>query len=284
MTKALGAFMTWACSTLCLDVDAVLSSSRSAALALRGFGLYLYSAGHPRYLLVYAITAVQDLYPEYRSHLTPAWQVDKKWQQSEPGECRPVISQPIVEAAVALAICWGWLDWAALTLIGFLCTLHPAEMVPLVRQDIVFPDRVAYAHIRNPKTQRFARRQHCRLGDTHTLRFLSSLYLSLPFIARLFRGSLHTYRRQWNAIMERLSVPHTLASKGAAPGVLRGSGATFMYLETEDLPLIAWRGRWSKTKTFIFKRLPLSFCFQRIRTLSNLSRKLVLCACASQGS
>ncbi|CAE7310120.1 unnamed protein product, partial [Symbiodinium necroappetens] len=34
--------------------------------------------GFPRYLLVYAITAVQDLCPEFRSHLTPAWQIDKK--------------------------------------------------------------------------------------------------------------------------------------------------------------------------------------------------------------
>ena len=298
MTKALGAFLTWISSTLNLDGDTVLSCSRSAALALRGFGLYLYAAGHPRYLLVYAITAVQDLYPEYRTHLTPAWQVDKKWQQSEPGECRPVISQPILEAAVALAICWGWFDWAALTLIGFLCMLHPSEMVPLVRQDIVFPedamshDPVAYVHIRSPKTQRFARRQHCRLEDSLTLRFLTSLYLSLPFNARLFRGSLHTYRRQWNAIMQRLGVPHTLASKGATPGVLRGSGATFMYLETEDLPLIAWRGRWSKTKTMEFylqevaaqlllQRLPL-WARDRIRTLSSLSRKLVICACSSQ--
>ena len=94
-----------------------------------------------------------------------------------------MISQPILEAAVALAICWGWFDWAALTLIGFLCMLHPSEMVPLVRQDIVFPedamslDPVAYVHIRSPKIQRFARRQHCRLEDSLTLRFLTSLYL-----------------------------------------------------------------------------------------------------------
>ena len=88
--------------------------------------------------------------------------------------------------------------------------------------------------------------------------------------------------------MQRLGVLHTLASKGATPGVLRGSGATFMYLETEDLPLIAWRGRWSKTKTMEFclqevaaQRLPL-WARDRIRTLSSLSRKLVICACSSQ--
>ena len=49
--------------------------------------------------------------------------------------------------------------------------------------------------------------------------------------------------------MERLGVPHTLAQNGATPGVLRGSGATFLYLETEDINLVAWRGRWSKVKT-----------------------------------
>ena len=109
-----------------------------------------------------------------------------------PEECRPVISQPILEAAVALAICWGWFDWAALTLIGFLCVLHPSEMVPLVCQDIVLPedavssDCIAYVQIRSPKTQRFARWQRCRLEDFLTLRLLTSLYFSLPFNARLF--------------------------------------------------------------------------------------------------
>ena len=168
--------------------------------------------------------------------------------------------------------------------------LHPCEMVPLVRQDLVFPgdamsdNGVACIHIKNPKTQRFARRQHCRLEDSLSLRFLGSLYLHLPLHARLFRGSLHTYRR--------LGVPHTLACKGAAPGVLRGSGATYMYLETEDLPLIAWRGRWSKTQTMEFylqevaaqlllQRLP-AWARERIRVLRSLSRKLLLCACASQ--
>ena len=136
--------------------------------------------------------------------------------------------------------------------------LHPAEMICLSRQDLVFPedalspDPVMYVHIRNPKTQRFARRQHSRLEDPLVLSLLASLYLDLPLASKLFRGSMHTYRRQWNKIMERLGVPHRLTDRGATPGVLRGSGATFLYLETEDLPLVAWRGRWSKTKTVEF--------------------------------
>ena len=292
MDKAMRAFASWLMGTFSLPLGAVLGSAESASLALRAFGLHLYSSGQPRYLLVYALTAVQDSHPDFRSKLSSAWQVDRKWQLAEPGECRPVISQPIVQAAAALAICWGWFDWAALTLVGFLCMLHPAEMIWLTRQDLVFPedalspDPIMYVHIRNPKTQRFARRQHSRLEDPLVLSLLASLYLDLPLSSRLFRGSMHTYRRQWNKIMERLGVPHRLTDKGTTPGVLRGSGATFLYLETEDLPLVAWRGRWSKTKTVEFylqevaaqlllQRLP-QWARARVRLLSKYSRALLL--------
>ena len=234
MRKARSGFEAWVEDRLGLSLEQALCNVEAAALALRGYGFYLYEQGFPRYLLVYAITAVQDIHPAYRSHLTPAWQVDKKWQAVEPGECRPVISQPIVCAAVSTSLLWEWYDWAAVTIIGFLCMMHPAEFVFLRRSDLVFPsdalsnDRIAYVHIRHPKTARFARRQHCRLEDPVALTFLESLYLRLPWDARLFRGSPHVYRSQWNAVMSRLQVPHTLHEKGATPGVLRGSGATFL--------------------------------------------------------
>ena len=299
MTKALGAFTVWLEKDFGLSLEAAMSSPQSAALALRAFGLHLYSAGFPRYLLVYAITSIQDRFPEFRTHLAPAWQIDRKWQLAEPGECRPVISQPILQACIALAICWGWYDWAALTAVGFLCMLHPAEMIPLIRQDLVFPadalspDPVAYVHLRNPKTQRFARRQHARLEDPLVLQWLSALYFDLPLSARLFRGSMYVYRRQWNSILARLGIPHQLANRGATPGVLRGSGATFLYLETEDLSLVSWRGRWSKTKTVEFylqevaaqlmlHRLP-PWSRDRIRLLASYARPLILQLIASCG-
>ena len=258
MSKSLEAFKQWLAVSMSLSFAAAMSCAESAAAALRGFGLHLYSEGHPRYLLVYAITAVQDAYPAYRNHLTPAWQIDKKWQHVEPGECRPAISKPILLASVSLGLLWGWFDWVAVTLVGFLCMLHPSELVCLQRSDLVLPfdmmssDCLAYIHVRNPKTARFARRQHSRLDDARTLRFLTARYQHLGLQDRLFRGSLSTYRKQWNAIMDRLGVPHTQAQRGATPGVLRGSGATHLYMETEDVQLVAWRGRWSKLKTVEF--------------------------------
>ena len=85
MTKALDAFTVWLETTLLLSFAAAMSSAHTAALALRGFGLHLYASDYPRYLLVPAITGVQNAFPEFRSRLTPAWQIDKNWQQVEPG-------------------------------------------------------------------------------------------------------------------------------------------------------------------------------------------------------
>ena len=258
MSNSLAGFVAWLAAEYCLTLEQVLRGHEEAATALRAYGLHLYEAGLPRYLFVYAITAIQDLRPAFRGSLTPAWQIDKKWQLAEPGSCRPVLSAPILQAAIAVALLWGWCDWAAITLIGFVCMLHPSEFVSLSRRDLVLPkdamsaDRIAYVHVRNPKTAGFARRQHARMEDASVLAFLEARYEALPLTDRLFRASLHVYRRQWKAVMHQLGVPHRLADHGATPGVLRGSGATFLYLECEDVQLVAWRGRWAKLKTVEF--------------------------------
>ena len=72
----------------------------------------------------------------------------------------------------------------------------------------------------------------------------SCLSISLQQILR------DTFRRQWDAILQRLRVP--FRQYGATPGVLRGSGATWYYCATENLSWVAWRGRWSRQKTLEF--------------------------------
>ena len=196
--------------------------------------------------------------------MSPAWQVDRKWQAAEPGECRPVISAPVVQAMTALALAWQWPRFAGILLIGFLCMLHPAEYVHLTRGDLILPsdamssEAVGYIHVRNPKTARFARRQHCRLEDSSVLAFVEAVFGTLPFDSPLYPRSTNTLRCQWNAILARKQ-----SDKGCTPGVLRGSGATYLYLNTEDIGKVAWRGRWARQKrsNFIYKRLLLkSFC------------------------
>lgn len=258
MDDCLRSFKLWVEEQMPGEFGAVSQTAQCMGLALRGYGCFLYEHGYPRYLLTYAITGVQDAYPHFRGSLQAAWQVDKKWQALEPGECRPVISGPIMRAMIAVAILWDWHFWAAVSIIGYLGMLHPAEFLSLKRRDLVLPrdalisDPILYVHVRNPKTARFARRQHCKLEDPLVVRYLDSLYGDCDLETSLYPGTSSTYRRQWDAVLGRLGIPHARASKGATPGVLRGSGATHLYLATEDVQLVQWRGRWSKLKTVQF--------------------------------
>ena len=87
------------------------------------------------------------------------------------------------------------------------------------------------------------------LTDPEIIFFAESMFGKLLPGSKLYTGSMTLFRKQWNSVMQRLGVPHTQAENGATPGVLRGSGATFFYQQTGDLAWVAWRGRWSRTRT-----------------------------------
>eukprot|EP00438_Fugacium_kawagutii_P032677 Skav232234 [mRNA] locus=scaffold4367:134627:147445:- [translate_table: standard] len=258
MAKCFSAFCTWIVSELSLDPDRVFLQSDATALALRAYGLHLYRTGMPRYLLVYAITAVQDIYPQFRSHLGAAWQVDKKWQQAEPGHCRPVLSLPLLQAILSVGLLWNWPRWVGVTLLGFAGMLHPAEFISLRRKDLMLPadtgfiTEAIYVHLRNPKTSRFARQQHVKISDPDVIRFVVHFFGPFSLEEKLFGATMYSYRSQWNAIMTKLNVPCKQQLRGITPGSLRGSGATMLYLQTEDIPMICWRGRWARLRTLEF--------------------------------
>ena len=258
MAKCFEAFQTWCSERLEIDSDVVCSDMQVLAWALRAYGMYLFEAGLPRYLLVYAITASQDLFPACKPWLNLAWQIDRKWQLHEPGSCRAVLPAVIVKAMACLAGLWNWKCWTGVFLLGFAGMLHPSEMLALTRKDLVFPrdlnyDQPAlYLRVRDPKTARFARRQHSRVDDAGIISIAESVFGSLPLSEKLYPGSINTFRRQWNCIMDALGIPCKQRDNGATPGVLRGSGATYFYTSTEDLSWVAWRGRWSRVKTLEF--------------------------------
>ena len=129
MARCLSAFQAFVVSELGFSFSRLCLDPEPLGLALRAYGLHLYSSGFPRYLFVYAITAVQDLGPQHRMKLTAAWQIDKKWQHAEPGQCRPVISAPIVEAMCGVALAWGWPRFTALLLMGFFMHVAPLRVL-----------------------------------------------------------------------------------------------------------------------------------------------------------
>lgn len=258
MTKCLSAFSLWCTDKLEVPFETVSSDMSALAWSLRAYGLYLFEAGLPRYLLVYAITACQDRFPACKPFLNVAWQVDRKWQLHEPGTCRAVLPPVVIRAMACLSTLWNWFSWTGILLLGFAAMLHPSEMMALTRRDLVFPsdlhydNSALYVRVKDPKTARFARRQHSRIDDLSIIAIAEVVFGHLKLDDRLYPGTINTFRKQWNEVMHHLGVPCKQQEKGATPGVLRGSGATFFYSCTEDLAWVAWRGRWSRVKTLEF--------------------------------
>eukprot|EP00434_Breviolum_minutum_P022762 symbB.v1.2.020081.t1/scaffold1588.1/size110444/1 len=190
-----------------------------------------------------------------RADSCAAWQVDRKWQMAEPGQCRAVVPLPVLKAALCVAFAWGWFRWAAVTMLGFTGMLHPSEFIGLRRRDLMLPRDVffsikdLYVHLRHPKTARFARQQHVKISDPDVILFVDKVFGQARLDEELLGASIGAYRNQWNAIMTRLKVPYKQSLRGLTPGTLRGSGATQFYLATESIPLICWRGRWARSKT-----------------------------------
>ena len=255
MVRCLELFRVWCVEKAGVPFEVVCSSAEHANHALRAYGLELFREGRPRYQLVYAITAMQHSFPEFRRSLTGAWQVDLKWQFAEPGQCRAVLSAPILRAVLTVALLWNWYAFAGIVALGFGGMLHPAEFLALTRKDLVFPEdalfqqKSMYVFVKNPKTARFARRQHARIDDESLIFLARCIFGPLPLDVRLFGASPAVFRRQWNCLFDHLGIPRRQAARGATPGVLRGSGATHEYLQTSDIAQIQWKGRWSRLRT-----------------------------------
>ena len=65
-----------------------------------------------------------------------------------------------------------------------------------------------FLRISNPKTARFARRQHGRIDDPSVIALVETIFGHLQKEQKLFPASIHVFRKQWNAIMDRLEVPY----------------------------------------------------------------------------
>lgn len=292
MQSCVVAFEEWLLKELQITLQSLVWDVVAAPLAVRAYGMFLFSSGAPRYRYVYTITGLQDLYPHLRVYFAPAWQIDRKWQQFEPGSCRPVLSGPVMQAVCSISLLWQWHRWLGITMIGFLGMLHPSEMISLIRSDLLLPadtlsrEQVFYVFIRHPKTVRFARKQHCKVDDPLVLAYVSKVFGHLPPSTPLFPGGTHAYRNRWNSVLGRLSIPVSQRDHGCTPAVLRGSGATHMFMDSEDLARVQWRGRWSQLKTLeyyiqevgaqtILAKLPSS-AHSKVKILSEHSTSLLL--------
>ena len=255
--RAFCAFNAWCLSTFEAECSRLACSSFLLACALGGFGLWLYASGAPRHWLTDAINLVGARWPEWRAMLGPAWQVNRAWAQAEPGRSRVVIPASLLRAMLGVSLLWGWTRFAGLLFLGFcgMLSLRPDEILPASRRDLVLPsDRLevsgdAFLRIAEAKTRRFMRHQHARISDHEVVQFLGLAFGPLGRDEPLAPYGAASFRSRWNAVLSQLGVPSHVAASGPTPGSLRGSGATGFYLQAEDAPRIAWRGRWRKVET-----------------------------------
>ena len=289
MTNCLAAFRIYVLDSYGCELDRLTTSSFLVDTVLAAYGKYLFEKGSARYLYVYTVTAIQDRFPYLRRSLPASWKVDGKWQAQEPGECREVIPLALLKAMISLALLWRWNIFAGCLMMGFSAMLHPSEFLTASRRHLMLPKDMfikmmhAYLHIPNPKTKRFARRQHAKIDENVVVAFLTFVFGQLDPGQPLWPASSAVFRKRWDVLLERLGVPTKTAQKGVTPGSLRGSGATHFYLDCEDIPRIAWRGRWSQVKTleFYLQEVAAQVIFHRLPATSQTIIATLAEACDS---
>ena len=178
-----------------------------------------------------------------------AWDVVTRWETFEPVEHRPPIPEVLVEAMLAVAVSWGWLRWAAITLIGFRGIVRPGEPVSAQRSHLLLPQDLLqsnldhfYFKIEKPKTRKRggAKVQHSKIVGVDVVAFVVAVFAALPRHEKLYPGSASHYRRRWDAILKALEVPPCLK---LTPGGLRGGGAVAAYRHGTPVSDILWRMR-----------------------------------------
>ncbi|CAE7480810.1 unnamed protein product, partial [Symbiodinium microadriaticum] len=248
-------FRSWAELEFDCSFDQLCSSGLLLGTVLVAYGKFLFYGGSPKYVFSETINACTDHFKHYRQFFASAWAVLTRWQEEEPGERSMVLPVSVFKAAVTLALLWSWPLFAAGLLLGFNGLLRPKEFLLLRRRDLILPRDVlsdlplAYVRILGAKTRRYMQRQHAKISDALTVTFLSALFSDFLPDEPLFNCSPFVFRSRWNAVFRHLGVSVSEGPTGVTPKCLRGSGATWMYQLTEDIPRIQWRGRWQQRRT-----------------------------------
>ena len=166
-----------------------------------------------------------------------------------------VIPVQVSRAATALSLLWGRANFAALLNLGIAGILRPKEFLAPLRDDLVLPsdrgdpDGDLILRIRDPKTHRVARRQHARVTDRNAIAIAEAVLGPIPLGEPLSSYSAAAFRRCFDEVLNFLHVPTGRENGGPTPASLRGSGATNLYLASEDVQRVMWRGRWRSLGT-----------------------------------
>ena len=169
-----------------------------------------------------------DRFPSYRGLISAAWNILRKLEEAEPCERAMVMPSSLFQAAVALALLWQWPKFAGALLLGFHGLLRPSEFVPLRRHDLILPrdvmssEAICYVKVLHSKTSRFMLRQHARISDAVSVRFLDPTFGGLASHEPLFGCSLSLFRSRWNKLFQLFGCANLRETEGCYPQILTG--------------------------------------------------------------
>jgi len=157
---------------------------------------------------------------------------------------------------VTVALHWNWPRFAAMLLLMFSGLLRVGESLGTLVEDLSFarppaavPHTLLYVRLRTPKTRMtWARRQHARIDEQLCVHFLQLLVAALPSRQRLWTLGYNEFVKRHRIILRVLGIP-VEGPMAITPASHRAGGATFYYQLYEDIPWLAWRGRWATTKS-----------------------------------
>ena len=158
--------------------------------------------------------------------------------------------------------------------------LRPVEYLGLLRSDLILPsDRGEevfdlIVRVRKPKTRRYCHRQHARVTDQMVIALCSAAFAHLPLDGPLTAYTASTFRSALAKLLAYLGIPFGRKFGGPTLASLRGTGATELYLMTEDIAKIAWRGRW-RSMTSLERYLQDSAGALLLQQLTPESRALI---------
>ena len=195
-----------------------------------------------------AVCGAQHRWPELRGTLKRSWRHLRTWNFIVPGIFRKPWPAELVLAMAALALVLDREDVAIYYLLTFHCLLRPLESCSLRVADIyikkgmnVFSRHFGIVTLHLTKTRRAcARTQHTTIFSEVLLNRLE-VFLAARDRSELPFPTYSLMRRltsRW--LSELLGNDH-----GFSLGGLRAGGATFYFLEYEDIQWVQRRGRWS---------------------------------------
>ena len=163
----------------------------------------------------------------------------------------------VLLAISSLALLWGWVREACVTLMSWTGLLRIGEVFSAVRDDLILPrdaaqsERCCLQKIHQPKTRGpAAKHQVAKIDFPDVVSLLDATYKRCDFHEKLWPWSPETMRARFKQLQSSLGlrvtregghVPYELSS-------LRPGGATFFLRQTEDGEFVRRKGRWLSTK------------------------------------